>query len=179
MKTVSITLGDHKRRCRQSERLAFDRIPRPPRAGQNARGNGQQGQGRRGSAQLRLQRDGGFPLKRRSDTIGILLPSPDLRGVRREPDGDPENVLGAELFVQGGPVAVLSGGGTPRHAAFPRAAHRRAHPRRAGHEQCGVHENAGGGGHPLHHPVGSAGRKRELYRHRQRAVHLYECQIPH
>lgn len=40
-------------------------------------------------------------------------------------------------------------------------------------------ENAGGGGHPLHHPVGSAGRKRELYRHRQRAVHLYECQIPH
>ena len=26
---------------------------------------------------------------------------------------------------------------------------------------------------------GSAGRKRELYQHRQRAVHLYECQIPH
>lgn len=117
--------------------------------------------------------------KRRSDTIGILLPSPTYAAFGVNLMAIQKTCSERNYSCKVALSQFSPGGGAPRHAAFPRAAHRRAHPRRAGHEQCGVHENAGGGGHPLHHPVGSAGRKRELYRHRQRAVHLYERQIPH
>ena len=125
--------------------------------------------------------------KRRSDTIGILLPSPtyaafgvNLMAIQKTCSernysckvalsqfSPEEERLAMRRFHEqriGGLILVGLRHGVP---------HRRsARDRRAD-------ENAGGGGHPLHHPVGSAGRKRELYRHRQRAVHLYERQIPH
>ena len=115
--------------------------------------------------------------KRRSDTIGILLPSPTYAAF-----GVNLMAIQKTCSERNYSCKVALSQFSPEEE---RLAMRRFHEQRIGGlilvglDMSNVEYNAGGGGHPLHHPVGSAGRKRELYRHRQRAVHLYERQIPH
>lgn len=80
--------------------------------------------------------------KRRSDTIGILLPSPTYAAFGVNLMAIQKTCSERNYSCKVALSQFSPGGGAPRHAALPRATHRRAHSRRAGHEQCGVHEDA-------------------------------------